>query len=423
GGDVCTDAIGFGLHCCSDALLVRLVVHGLCRHGCRNGLHVHGRCVLHVHVCSLHVCSLHVVHVHVCRLHVVHVHVCRLQGRCICRCTDEVCMHALRGACSDRRDLHTDLLAVACRLQPRGELGVALGLRDVLRDGAGGAARAGGGQRREPGAVGQALGLACLEEPVQQAVAPLGGLVGAVPPAAEQVDHQFPEPGGQERREQAPPGGRQGGGQRQVPVEVLHDLEQGPERAGHAGQDPGRRAEHGGGLQAVRLDERCGRYDGEGQFDHATEHVGGRGLELHDVLGERDAAEVGGAVGDDGDQDDGGRQGDQEAADEGGLGCARQVCRCGGFDVHGGGSSLCSGRDWFPDLVCATYHMHVGIVQGGVHVACRPGVHVHGLQAVLQLPVQPGGMCIAARTRPVAHRVCNGPRFCRAGVTSRRLRG
>src|SRR5690606_19568178 len=187
GGDVCTDAIGFGLHCCSDALLVRLVVHGLCRHGCRNGLHVHGRCVLHVHVCSLHVCSLHVVHVHVCRLHVVHVHVCRLQGRCICRCTDEVCMHALRGACSDRRDLHTDLLAVACRLQPRGELGVALGLRDVLRDGAGGAARAGGGQRREPGAVGQALGLACLEEPVQQAVAPLGGLVGAVPTAAEQV--------------------------------------------------------------------------------------------------------------------------------------------------------------------------------------------------------------------------------------------
>src|SRR5690606_30870741 len=175
-----------GLHCCSDALLVRLVVHGLCRHGCRNGLHVHGRCVLHVHVvhlhgvvcrcrlhvvhvhvCSLHVCSLHVCSLHVCSLHVVHVHVCRLQGRCICRCTDEVCMHALRGACSDRRDLHTDLLAVACRLQPRGELGVALGLRDVLRDGARGAARAGGGQRREPGAVGQALGLACLEEPVQ----------------------------------------------------------------------------------------------------------------------------------------------------------------------------------------------------------------------------------------------------------------
>src|SRR5690606_29210297 len=80
GGDVCTDAIGLGLHCCSDALLVRLVVHGLCRHGCRNGLHVHGRCVLHVHVVHLHGvvcrCRLHVVHVHVCSLHVVHVHVC-----------------------------------------------------------------------------------------------------------------------------------------------------------------------------------------------------------------------------------------------------------------------------------------------------------------------------------------------------------
>src|SRR3990167_8283176 len=51
--------------------------------------------------------------------------------------------------------------------------------------------------------------------------------------------------------------------------------------------------------------------------------------------------------------------------------------RCAGalgvvvWSVCTGVSSLCSGRDWFPDLVCRPYHMHVGLQTCMCRSGCR----------------------------------------------------
>ncbi len=196
----------------------------------------------------------------------------------------------------------------------------------------------------------EALGLSGLEEPVQQRVAALLGAVRAVSRPAEQVNDELPQPGREERREHAPPGGRRGGRQRQVPGEVLHHLEQGTEQARDARQHPRGGAENRGGLQAVRLDERRPGDDGQRELDHATEQVGRHGVELHHVLRERDATQVRGAVGDDGDEQNGERERDEQAVDERRLG---QVCRsggCGGVVVVHGIPLCAGGRDSFPDL-------------------------------------------------------------------------
>src|SRR3990167_9203648 len=104
--------------------------------------------------------------------------------------------------------------------------------------------------------------------------------------------------------------------------------------------------------------------------------------------------------------------------------------RCAGalgvvvWSVCTGVSSLCSGRDWFPDLVCRPYHMHVGLHTGCAEraagrrygckrVTCRTAVADASADCSCRLGCRGVHM-----QRPVAHVLCNGPRSADAGHSS-----